>query len=61
MAQMGCLMLARVDGKSPVEYVRNEATKELIRETSRRILEADYEDLPPVLEWIERRLCRQEE
>jgi len=28
---LGALMLARIDGKSPVEYIRDEATKEQVR------------------------------
>jgi 5-methylthioribose kinase len=35
---LGALMLARVDGKSPVEYIRDEPTKERVRQTARRIL-----------------------
>jgi len=31
-------MLARVDGKSPVEYLTEEATKETLRTTAKRSL-----------------------
>ena len=31
MRHLGALMLARIDGKSPVEYIRDEATKEQVR------------------------------
>ncbi len=35
---LGGLMLARIDGKSPVEYIRDEDTKERVRRASSRIL-----------------------
>lgn len=35
---LGCLMLARIDGKSPVEYIQDEPTKETVRRVSRFIL-----------------------
>ena len=36
--QLGCLMLARIDGKSPVEYITDEPTKEKVRRVSLFIL-----------------------
>ena len=36
--QLGCLMLARIDGKSPVEYITDEPTKETVRRVSLAIL-----------------------
>lgn len=36
--QLGCLMLARIDGKSPVEYITDEPTKESVRRVSFFIL-----------------------
>ena len=35
---LGGLMLARIDGKSPVEYIQNEETKEQVRRVAKRIL-----------------------
>jgi len=35
---LGGLMLARIDGKSPVEYIRDEETKRRVREAAKRIL-----------------------
>lgn len=35
---LGGLMLARIDGKSPVEYIRDEETKERIRRVAKRVL-----------------------
>ena len=39
--QLGCLMLARIDGKSPVEYITDEPTKETVRRVSRFILQEE--------------------
>lgn len=41
VAELGVLMLARVDGKSPVEYVTEEATKDALRTVAKRALAAD--------------------
>lgn len=38
LRHLGGLMLARIDGKSPVEYIRDEATKECVRRVAKRIL-----------------------
>ncbi len=35
---LGALMLARIDGKSPVEYIREDETKKRVRRTAIRIL-----------------------
>jgi len=35
---LGALMLARIDGKSPVEYIRVEATKQRVRGFAKRLL-----------------------
>lgn len=35
---LGALMLARIDGKSPVEYIREENTRERVRQVAKRIL-----------------------
>jgi 5-methylthioribose kinase len=41
VTELGVLMLARVDGKSPVEYVRSAATNDQLRALAKRILETD--------------------
>ena len=38
MRHLGALMLARIDGKSPVEYIRVEAAKDRVRRFARRLL-----------------------
>ncbi len=43
--QLGVLMLARVDGKSPVEYVTREGTKATLRRVVKRTLVENARDL----------------
>ena len=38
LRHLGALMLARIDGKSPVEYIREEETQELVRRVAKQIL-----------------------
>ncbi len=38
LRHLGALMLARIDGKSPVEYIRENDTKERVRRTAERLL-----------------------
>ena len=38
LRHLGGLMLARIDGKSPVEYIQDELTKERVRRAATRIL-----------------------
>ncbi len=38
LRHLGGLMLARIDGKSPVEYIQDEATKERVRKAAAAIL-----------------------
>ena len=42
---LGCLMLARIDGKSPVEYIREESAAQAVRETAMRILREPPDDI----------------
>lgn len=35
---LGCLLLARVDGKSPAEYITEESLKQAVRATAQRII-----------------------
>jgi 5-methylthioribose kinase len=41
VTELGVLMLARVDGKSPVEYVTDEATKDRLRGLAKTVLTTD--------------------
>ncbi len=45
MRHLGGLMLARIDGKSPVEYIQDEPTKARVRRTATRILETQPQEL----------------
>lgn len=48
------LLLARIDGKSPVEYVQAEADKERVRRTARRFLLHPARRLDDIVEaWVE--------
>lgn len=38
LGHLGCLLLARVDGKSPVEYIRDEPTKTAVRRLAADVL-----------------------
>ncbi|MER3388453.1 MAG: phosphoenolpyruvate hydrolase family protein [Microcella sp.] len=52
---LGCLMLARVDSKSPVEYLVDEDTKESVRGLARRILSGEFSSLNDVIDARRRR------
>ncbi len=49
LRHLGALMLARIDGKSPVEYIRDDAVKERVRRFASRLLLESPQDLPGVL------------
>ena len=48
LATVGCLLLARVDGKSPVEYIVAPQEKELVRRIARRLLQGQAHTLDTV-------------
>ena len=45
MRHLGGLMLARIDGKSPVEYIQDEETKARVRRAAKRILDTRPQEL----------------
>ncbi|RDZ39507.1 hypothetical protein C5C07_19240 [Haloferax sp. Atlit-4N] len=45
LVELGVLMLARVDGKSPVEYVENAETKSKLRTLAKRAIRGDLTSL----------------
>jgi 5-methylthioribose kinase len=47
---LGALMLARIDGKSPVEYIQDEETKDRVRQAATRILVQPPEELEGAIE-----------
>ncbi len=49
---LGGLMLARIDGKSPVEYIHDENTKEIVRDVAKSILLDPPSRVEKLIEWI---------
>ena len=49
LRHLGGLMLARIDGKSPVEYIRDDPTKDRVRGVAKRILVERPEELSEVV------------
>lgn len=49
---LGALMLARIDGKSPVEYLTDEAVKNRVRRAGRRILLEQPKRLDNIIELV---------
>jgi len=47
-ALLPALFLARVDGKSPVEYIRDEGAKSLVRETARPLIASPVSSLDEI-------------
>ncbi len=54
--QLGCLMLARIDGKSPVEYITSPKMKDLVRSIAKRLLKEDHWRLSDVSNLVESEL-----
>ena len=52
LLQLGCLMLARVDGKSPVEYLTRDETKQQVRAAALGILDGHYATLPELVDHL---------
>ena len=50
--QLGCLMLARIDGKSPVEYITDEPTKEIVRRVSLFVLHEQSSTMEDIYTYI---------
>lgn len=50
---LGALMLARIDGKSPVEYIREEQTKELVRRVAKQLLHEQPQALDQVVRLVQ--------
>jgi 5-methylthioribose kinase len=50
--QLGCMLLARIDGKSKVEYITEVSTKDFVRELSRRILFGGYTRVDQILDGV---------
>ena len=51
--QLGCLMLARISGKSPAEYIAKAETKAIVRNIARSILLDDLATLSEVVDLVD--------
>jgi 5-methylthioribose kinase len=49
---LGALMLARIDGKSPAEYLRDEGTRERVRRVAKWILLRQPQELVEVIDMV---------
>ena len=54
------MMLARIDGKSPVEYITDPAMKEQVRTISRRLLAARPTDLEQTISTVARAMSNEQ-
>lgn len=54
LSHLGCLLLARVDGKSPAEYIIDPALRERIREFARQLIVAPPDRVADVFEQARR-------
>jgi 5-methylthioribose kinase len=52
MRQLGVLLLARVDGKSPAEYIDTDAARERVRRLARSVFSGDLTSLSHVHAWL---------
>jgi aminoglycoside phosphotransferase (APT) family kinase protein len=50
--ELGCLLLARIDGKSPVEYIEDDATKDAVRALAAELLTAPRRTVPEALDTV---------
>jgi hypothetical protein len=57
--ELGCLLLARIDGKSKIEYITDEPTQGFVRELAGGVLIGTETRLLSVLDWIEQRVVDQ--
>jgi len=54
--QLGCTLLARIDGKSKVEYINDEPTRDLVRSVSRDILHQQWSSIEDILIAVRERI-----
>jgi 5-methylthioribose kinase len=54
LSHLGCLLLARVDGKSPAEYITDPVLRERVREFARQLILAPPEHVADVFEQARR-------
>ena len=54
--ELGCLLLARIDGKSKIEYITDEPTRAFARDLAREILLGFETSLDALLAFVDRRI-----
>jgi 5-methylthioribose kinase len=54
--ELGCLLLARIDGKSKIEYITDEATRDVVRRLARDILLGEEQSIDTLLAEIGERI-----
>lgn len=59
VSELGCVLLARMDGKSPVEYIQDEATKDRVRCLAADLILGACTSVPAVLAQARRRVPRE--
>lgn len=59
MRHLGGLMLARIDGKSPAEYIRDDGTKSRVRRTAKRLLAEQPKSLDEALKIVRQNVLEQ--
>ena len=52
LVQLGCLMLARIDGKSPVEYIVDIDVQDRVRFIAKEIISGKCSDIVSVMNLI---------
>lgn len=50
--ELGCLLLARIDGKSKIEYITDEPTRAFVRRLGRDLLLSSESDPDAALDWV---------
>ena len=56
LSQLGCMLLARIDGKSKVEYITTQETKVFVREVAREIIRGRADTVAQAITWVQQRL-----
>lgn len=52
VGELGCLLLARIDGKSRAEYINDDPTRDFVRNMAREILLTASKDPDSVIDWL---------
>jgi hypothetical protein len=58
---LACLLLARIDGKSRVEYISDDPTRDFIRQFAAALLRSNETQIEPVINQLSQRLGANQE